>query len=1164
MQSLGVNPDFVKDRSGFYAGTRGYTDDGKEWMYLVARGAINAGDACELRMHEGIAQSLSAATISSESGNMVGLANQSMSDGQYGWFQVFGPAEIKTTEASVDKGAELWPSSTAGEFTEGGSGRPVDGINVVSQGSGNRARVVLGYSHVGTQAVSGTGRSNVPDQPATPSETTNYNLQVTSGGTGRWEKVGATQIPYSDATPEQSDDTAGAAGTSEQVSRSDHKHPLPDEATPSKSGLMSSADKTKLNGIPGDAAKPPEGVPDAPAPGLADANYVLNVPASGAITWETAPEGDGGGGDSGGGDSGGGHSTDDDLLIQEVHQNTKRTADITAGVPSTGWQNVSSGDTAFAVRKGNWSLTQARNATYSTSNSNISSLTADETATIVVRLTKGFNTHLARVVLGASNGGTYNAPVSGFTYIGDSADDTLSYYWNERVLGSLVQSVQMQTTSAESATRSTFRGNLLEERILDAIDEGRNASDRGKFLRLDESDQDNVVLASLPAWLFGSTTLPDNKIPSGIARDSEISTIVNGAFVKSALEGLSGNARLDASAIQGLPAGSGGGVSQSDFDALESRVSGELVASNQNRDVSDTDFGKILHLWGTNSNVVWTLPNTPNIQQGGRFFVNNGSSNPFTINPHSSDQINNGGAGNGVTLAPGEFAIIWLANPAASGNWFFRKLVDNSSGGGGGGVDVDAIHVRPSLPTPDDTTQIGEVIYVEGNLYEATESGDQGIVFVPGRQRDTIVGIDNDRYGYVSPVVASDDPYSLHQMGELTHNPVVNDHPEVLAISCRRAAPSSGTGTNEASIYVLVSVEAYVAAKGSAIANNDPLTMTISHSSEQDRTTNSLRRVANSDIEFLGHDYTVFRVVEDGATYAAIQSAHADITNFIDSMEEAQQDGNEVTVVLYAANAATTARKLEGMELGWTQRFNDRETDNLQRIQQLERDGQALQGVTHKVQSLDEVTTDLSYGEARAVSWTQATSSTLPNSGVALRNHNWERFQEGVGVTLGYRVVAASSAAIVNLNGESYILFITPDTTDLRLVRANVLDDEGNHAFYIYGNQFANLGNIAAAGAVPRLRVMTVWRGQGTDGHGPIPERYTVILEVPNVTTHVGQTEYRGKFAGTFDSVELDSAFSAATLPAGTDASVILLTAAQYTGLNDATKNNGKLYFETD
>ena len=69
-----------------------------------------------------------------------------------------------------------------------------------------------------------------------------------------------------------------------------------------------------------------------------------------------------------------------------------------------------------------------------------------------------------------------------------------------------------------------------------------------------------------------------------------------------------------------------------------------------------------------------TLPNLDSGWQGHRFFVNNNASATLTITPHSTDQINLGGAGNSVTLLAGEFALVFAANPAAAGNWTLRKL----------------------------------------------------------------------------------------------------------------------------------------------------------------------------------------------------------------------------------------------------------------------------------------------------------------------------------------------------------------------------------------------------------------------------------------------------------------------------------------------------------
>ncbi len=77
------------------------------------------------------------------------------------------------------------------------------------------------------------------------------------GLTGSWIVKGnirgpagqAAGVTLSDAVPQRPDDNTGAAGQSGDLSRADHKHPLPAAATSLAEGLMSAADKAKIDTV---------------------------------------------------------------------------------------------------------------------------------------------------------------------------------------------------------------------------------------------------------------------------------------------------------------------------------------------------------------------------------------------------------------------------------------------------------------------------------------------------------------------------------------------------------------------------------------------------------------------------------------------------------------------------------------------------------------------------------------------------------------------------------------------------------------------------------------------------------------------------------------------------------------------------------------------------
>ena len=300
--------------------------------------------------------------------------------------------------------------------------------------------------------------------------------------------------------------------------------------------------------------------------------------------------------------------------------------------------------------------------------------------------------------------------LSTFNAAGDSADSnpTYDYYISNGVLGGS-RNLALQSQGADGSTGFT-----------------------GKIVELADIEQGGAANAQILSWNNASGTWEPVNAPSGGG-----TTYTGGTGITisgSTITVTNPFTNADEAKLDGLPAitsiGTGltltggaltandqNGITQSEGDArylqltgssadlgdaddFRARLRGEIVADNNARTVTASDYNKILHFWGSNSNIAWTLPNLDNSQGGTRFFVNNGADNDLTINPHSTDQINRGGAGNGVTLSPGEFGIIWAANPAPAGNWFMRKLVDLSDDGGAAGLlDGTAIALASGATT---------------------------------------------------------------------------------------------------------------------------------------------------------------------------------------------------------------------------------------------------------------------------------------------------------------------------------------------------------------------------------------------------------------------------------------------------------------------------------
>ena len=90
MISLGVDPLLIEDTSGFYGGMVGYTHDARRFMYMTVTDAVSRHNVCQLHMETGSARLLDSSRVSSEAGNLVGIAMQDMAIGQSGWFLIYG------------------------------------------------------------------------------------------------------------------------------------------------------------------------------------------------------------------------------------------------------------------------------------------------------------------------------------------------------------------------------------------------------------------------------------------------------------------------------------------------------------------------------------------------------------------------------------------------------------------------------------------------------------------------------------------------------------------------------------------------------------------------------------------------------------------------------------------------------------------------------------------------------------------------------------------------------------------------------------------------------------------------------------------------------------------------------------------------------------------
>lgn len=103
-------------------------------VYCTAAGAITADDAC-LITPLFAASSLTAAIAATSFGGIVGVALQTMTTGQYGWFQTQGAQMLVNTVATATAHAQLYASGTAGRLTSvlaTGVTVSINGITVVT------------------------------------------------------------------------------------------------------------------------------------------------------------------------------------------------------------------------------------------------------------------------------------------------------------------------------------------------------------------------------------------------------------------------------------------------------------------------------------------------------------------------------------------------------------------------------------------------------------------------------------------------------------------------------------------------------------------------------------------------------------------------------------------------------------------------------------------------------------------------------------------------------------------------------------------------------------------------------------------------------------------------------------------------------------------------
>lgn len=127
----------------FLLGTRMRGDDGTEWMFVQANGAITgAGYVCTV---DETFQAAMLSTSNDAGGDTVGVAGTDFADNDYGWVQVLGPCVIRVA-ASAAANVGLNTTGTAGQLDDDGTAGSfdIDGL-ILTTANGGAAGTAAGF-----------------------------------------------------------------------------------------------------------------------------------------------------------------------------------------------------------------------------------------------------------------------------------------------------------------------------------------------------------------------------------------------------------------------------------------------------------------------------------------------------------------------------------------------------------------------------------------------------------------------------------------------------------------------------------------------------------------------------------------------------------------------------------------------------------------------------------------------------------------------------------------------------------------------------------------------------------------------------------------------------------------------------------------------------------
>ena len=535
----------------------------------------------------------------------------------------------------------------------------------------------------------------------------------------------------------------------------------------------------------------------------------------------------------------------------------------------------------------------------------------------------------------------------------------------------------------------------------------------------------------------------------------------------------------------------------------------------------------------------------------------------------------------------------------SNGNLFFTRLpttynqatvrifntLAGARGESGAVTDLgEVIHVVDSLPAaPFTGYSPGQQIEVDGTIYELS-SADANEV----RGIASDVDYSDGLHAYRRDLgIVGYGNFIIHSSGHFTHNPVGSDeHPIIGGVQF--IIDQYGSETISVGLVVYVNKAAYETAKGSATAANDRLLSVIAYEDSSNSNNNLTSQIVlyrESIRSYDGVDYISFYQDIDGIfgtrnsgetdkdvvtrLIASLRVTYPQYWNGITAMARSSANNTELSLFFYAETVTQDATKrITGLDrTGWTPKFstlalenkslssrNRKDVEeNTKKLNNLVSSGGSITLLQDNVHDVDEKIRDLSLPSSP--NWgkvdTVATSDADKNKPAIanLSAQSYPQFATGTALSLARSLPNASWKDQHDTYGANgHIIVRLPRGTNDRTEQADQYRIKVTHSdstvTYIAVSSLWNAGNNTS----PNVKYYT--SADYLVGSGIT----RIELEYIQSLSHVGQTEFSGKFDGSFKS------------SAGTDLSgaIVILTNSQYQNLSNDQKNNGKLYLISD